>query len=120
MYLGEQHRQATKTSFPILLGPQDLKLHLREGCELPPAAAAAIGSMPQLTSISIIGGSLKADSTTSLLSALAANATAAAGSGGGLQSLTLLPAVPHGLGDSDMALLSACSTLEVLEFRAYR
>ncbi|GIL77809.1 hypothetical protein Vretifemale_7302 [Volvox reticuliferus] len=102
-----------------LKGVSELKLHLREGCDLPPAAAAAIGAMPHLTSLSIIGGSLKADAAASLLSGVAASACDVVGSPG-LRSLTLLPAVPHGLGDAEMEVLSACSSLEVLEFRAYR
>ncbi|EFJ52791.1 hypothetical protein VOLCADRAFT_127325 [Volvox carteri f. nagariensis] len=78
-----------------LKGVSELKLHMREGCDLPPAAAAAIAAMPYLTSLSIVGGGLKSDAAATLLSGLAATAAAAAacgGGGGGLRSLTLLPA----------------------------
>ncbi|GLI63058.1 hypothetical protein VaNZ11_005958 [Volvox africanus] len=103
-----------------LKGVSELKLHLREGCDLPPAAAAAIGAMPHLTSLSVIGGNLKPDAAASLLSSVAASSACDVVGGLGLRSLTLLPAVPYGLGDAEMAVLSACSSLEVLEFRAYR
>ncbi|GIL49980.1 hypothetical protein Vafri_6105 [Volvox africanus] len=103
-----------------LKGVSELKLHLREGCDLPPAAAAAIGAMPHLTSLSVIGGNLKPDAAASLLSSVAASSACDVVGGPGLRSLTLLPAVPYGLGDAEMAVLSACSSLEILEFRAYR
>ncbi|KXZ52222.1 hypothetical protein GPECTOR_10g853 [Gonium pectorale] len=118
-----------------LKGVTELRMHLRDGCDLPPAAAAAIGAMRQLTSLSIVGGGLSREAAAELLAGLAAGAAAAAassGSGaaaaaglfggepGGLRSLTLLPAVQHGLGDGEMGALAACSSIEVLEFRAHR
>ncbi|GFR43493.1 hypothetical protein Agub_g4579 [Astrephomene gubernaculifera] len=119
-----------------LKGVSELKLHLRDGCDLPPAAAAAIGSMRHLTSLSIIGGGLSREAAAQLLAGLAAgSAAAAAGTlptaaasaadgaspgGAGLRSLTLLPAVHHGLGDEEMPVLAGCASLEVLEFRAHR
>ncbi|KAG2435487.1 hypothetical protein HYH02_011782 [Chlamydomonas schloesseri] len=111
----------------------DLRLHLRDGAELPPAAAAELGAMRQLTSLSIIGGGLGREAAHALLAGLAAGcaaAAAAAGGGGGgcsaasaggqLRSLTLLPQIQHGLCDDDMGVLARVSSLERLEFRAHR
>ncbi|KAG2500208.1 hypothetical protein HYH03_001786 [Edaphochlamys debaryana] len=66
-----------------LKGIEELRLHLRDGVDLPPAAAAAIGSMGHLTSLALIGGGLGRDAAAQLLAGLAATACAAAGGGGG-------------------------------------
>ncbi|KAG2438534.1 hypothetical protein HXX76_005085 [Chlamydomonas incerta] len=112
----------------------DLRLHLRDGAELPPAAAAELGGMRQLMALSVVGGGLGRDAAQALLAGLAAGCAAAAppaagagsgsscaaGAGRQLRSLTLLPQIQHGLCDEDMGLLARVSSLERLEFRAHR
>lgn len=113
----------------------DLRLQLRDGAELPPAAAAELGRMRQLSSLSVIGGGLGREAAQALLAGLAAGCGAAAPPGGGgscaaaggaggpagqLRCLTLLPQIQHGLCDEDMGLLARVSSLERLEFRAHR
>lgn len=53
--------------------PQELKLQLRDGCELPPQAAAALGAIAarQLRSLTLVGGTIGRDAMAALLGALA-------------------------------------------------
>lgn len=104
----------TDTSIPILPPPlQSLRLELREGCELPPAAAHAVGAMTHLSSLAIIGGILVPDAVHALLHGISSSPS--------LTSLTLLPAPRNGLSDFEMPLLAAATApLQVLQFRAVR